>query len=437
MPALTSAISWLLFTLLIELSICTMRPWAQLENYRTFSVANSFLRSGDLESFIALSANGQPIYRLASQLREALRILQQHTAANCLAIPIENGRGERIDWYAPFSGQVCSWQMADETARVNALEKLAKLQSTFAALSARAHDTGKASQQRFALLLTQVMRFPDQNAIYLVDGNPVITFWGFIKSEHSLLREPLDDLFKTATVTDKNDITPTIVSISSDIKDKKMSLRWWHLSKVTRVLTVAVSITLACFFLFNPFKTKPVTKVEHARVTHPRSLPPSFSLVGMKLPLEQAEILPPVITLPPPITAPQPAPVDTQVLMLPSKSVKIGSTDFLDGKWHALLVNDDPQPSLPMTLQYQFKGGQGTVNARQGDKMTCRAKVSAGFMPSGNLIINSRIKARCNDGSYIQLPVLVCKQAEKQRANCLARYSTDRHFPITMTRGSK
>lgn len=404
-------------------------------------MAKSFLRSGGLESFIALSENGQPIYRIASQLREALRIQQQQTAADCLAIPIANEQGDRIDWYAPFSGRVCSWQAADEAARANALEKLAVFQTTFAALSARAYDTGKANQQRFALLLTQAMKFPDKNAIYLVDGNPVITFWGFIKSDNNPQRDPLDDLIKTATVKDTNDIKPAIAAIPSDVTDKKTSSLWWLLSIVTTVLTVATVIILAFFFLFNALETKPVTRQAPTFSSDHRSLPLPFSLAGMSLPLGHAEVVPLAVTLPAPapviapISAPEPA--DVQVMILPSKAVKIGSTAFLEGKWRAVLVNDTPHPSLPMTLQYQFKNGQGTVKIRQGDNLNCHATVNAGFMPSGNLIINSRIKARCNDGSRMLLPTLVCKQAEKQIANCIARYSAERHFPITITRGGK
>lgn len=155
-------------------------------------MAKPFLRSGNLDDVLTLGENGQPVYALASQLREALRLQQQPGVANCLAIP--NAQGDRIDWYAPIAGRAISWQAADDDARAAALPLLEHFQTTAEAISLRARHSGKANLQMFAALLSKAMQFPDQNAVFLVDGKPVITFWGCVKADGKIRNAPLDCL---------------------------------------------------------------------------------------------------------------------------------------------------------------------------------------------------------------------------------------------------
>lgn len=82
----------------------------------------------------------------------------------------------------------------------------------------------------------------------------------------------------------------------------------------------------------------------------------------------------------------------------------------MNGTWR---VTDDiktPTIGKPASLRYKLKDGQGTVRLTHGEGVTCRAKVTAGLMQSGNLIINSRVKARCSDGSRYQMPEIVFSQ---------------------------
>lgn len=47
----------------------------------------------------------------------------------------------------------------------------------------------------FGKLLTCVVPFPDENFVYLVDGRPVLTFWGFIHAGAERSRQPLHCLY--------------------------------------------------------------------------------------------------------------------------------------------------------------------------------------------------------------------------------------------------
>ena len=80
----------------------------------------ALLRSGSLQEFNVLGVEGQPVHSAALQLREAIRLKIGREAADCLAIPQKNESGDRIDWYAPFEGDVVPWSAAVSEERDSA-----------------------------------------------------------------------------------------------------------------------------------------------------------------------------------------------------------------------------------------------------------------------------------------------------------------------------
>ena len=148
-------------------------------------MAKSFLRSGSLNDILALGENGQPVYASALQLRETLRLRKQPSIADCLAIPQLNESGDRLDWYSPREGKVISWAAATDAARASALRHLENCLDGVAQISSAAKASEKSALQFFGALLEKAFRFPDQNHVYLVGGQPVLTFWGFVSLDNS------------------------------------------------------------------------------------------------------------------------------------------------------------------------------------------------------------------------------------------------------------
>ncbi|CNB94459.1 SrfA family protein [Yersinia pseudotuberculosis] len=134
----------------------------------------------------------------------------------------------------------------------------------------------------------------------------------------------------------------------------------------------------------------------------------------------------------PPVTR-----ANNNALMLPANAVKIGSTAFLNGNWRAIPEIKSSLTGKPPSLIYQIKQGKGSVKITHGDNVTCRANVTAGLMKSGNLVINSRYRAQCSDGSKYQIPEIVCKQGTTDIADCKGRYDANTTLSMTMTRESK
>lgn len=118
-------------------------------------------------------------------------------------------------------------------------------------------------------------------------------------------------------------------------------------------------------------------------------------------------------------------------LTIPTGALAQGSTDFLNGRWHAGAGIQDQRTGKPLSLNYQIKDGQGEVQMVRGDGVTCRGAVNAAIQ-SGNLAINNQGEAQCSDGSVYQMPEVQCAPGAQNIADCKGRYDANTLFPISM-----
>ena len=467
-------------------------------------MAKTFLRSGNLDAVLALGENGQPVYLSALQLREALRLRKQQKLADCLAIPQANERGDRLDWYAPFNGRVKTWLSASESERRQALTELESYQQTLNAISQRALSAEKPALKLFGALLSKAFQFPDRQYVYLVNGRPVITFWGFVDLDKRSRSDALDCLRsslqpesaplsdeplisaplpkpepepkpqpeqKTAPLPETAPAAPpvapaasvsayqAITQLSDEDEEAPAAPQPAPVAKpaksARRLLWVgaplALAVAAALAFSFWPQQPAPLP----AAATPPQKLPemkplvtvPSATQAQMQalaktLPLGNAAVAaeqpepPAAAPAEAPPTAANAAPVAKDALVMPPNAVRVGSTKFLDGNWRvSLQLSNMPGFKAP-SLRYQFRNGKGTATIVQGDGTRCKAESTAGLMSSGNLIINSRYTARCDNGTRYKMPQLVCKQGDGA-AVCEAQFGSDAIYPMTIKRESK
>ncbi|CAI2129611.1 Uncharacterised protein [Serratia ficaria] len=390
-----------------------------------------FLRSGSLDDVLALGENGQPVYACAPQLRETLRIRQRQQAADCLAIPQPNESGTRIDWYAPFPGKVTSWLAASDDQRAQALRRLERSLETLRTLAAQAQATDHPSQRLFGALLAKAMQIPDQNHVYLVDDKPVLTFWGFIRPQAQRQDDPLACLRPAEPPTEKTaPIAAAPRPLAAPAAQPAPATEIIRPAQPRRRRFVWPALMLAALLAVAGWLSRPQVHpaVAQPAAPQPRPTAPAFR---PRLPLAHATLMPP-----PPAPAAQ-TPADKHSLVLPADAVKAGSTRFLNGKWRATVALKDPLTGKRPSLQYRLNGGKGTASITHGDAVTCRAPIEAGLMASGNLVINSRAKARCSDGSRYPLPEIVCRQNDTGPAACGGRYGADTVYPMTFKRESK
>jgi hypothetical protein len=434
-------------------------------------VAKTLLRSGNLDDFQAVGGGGQAVFESALQIREALRLRKQQAIVDCLAIPQVNDSGDRVDWYSPVEGSVTSWKAAGEDDRYRALRYLENTLASVESLSKKCLQSPKTAQQLFGSLLSKAFQFPGENFLFLVDGKPVISFWGFVNLNEnarddvldclreSLIPEPdpvvIDDPEPEPVVTfehaDEPLVAPsTVVRITPEelyepepapvvaqpveepapaIVAKKRRIPLWTLP-VAAVIVAAIATPLLW-----P-KQAPSAEPAPAPAPQPVEIAPkpikAVEPLAMTLPLHQAEVVASKEKEP----APQPAPVviaaiPKDAMVMQANQVKAGSTRFLNGTWRAILDVKDPVTGKPPSMRYQIQNNKGFARVVHGDNIVCRAEVFSGLHSNGELMIKSRGTARCTDGSRYPMPEIACKAGTSDIAECRARYDANTVVPLT------
>ena len=143
-------------------------------------MAGPLLCSEPLQRYRALGLAGDPVWRAARQLRAAIaqRLSPEH--ADLLAIPEVDPSGRRIDWYAPFDGAVRRIADLGDAERAAVQDKVHRLHEGLVGLAVSMEEpTRSGAERNFARLLRHALTAPGEETLYVVDGRPVMTFWGF------------------------------------------------------------------------------------------------------------------------------------------------------------------------------------------------------------------------------------------------------------------
>lgn len=221
-------------------------------------VNKAFLRSGKLESYLPMGENGQAVYISALQLRETLRLRGKAHISQCLAIPQPNETGERIDWYSPIDGSVIPWSAASEEERISAYEILKQNQADLLAFSEKEQQkTDNKESQLFGALLSKTIQFPDENHVFIVNGQPVITFWGFVSANQVLRVDPVACL-KPAVATPLQPAAAIIPPVQEPQIITERKRPWW---RFLWWLLPLLLILLAILFLRGCFSTPSLPSV--------------------------------------------------------------------------------------------------------------------------------------------------------------------------------
>ena len=97
--------------------------------------AGPLLVSEPLQRYRALGMAGDPVWRAAGQMRTAIAARLSRRHADLLAIPEVDPTGQRIDWYAPFDGEVKKLADLGEAERGPLLDEVRRLHGDLAGLA--------------------------------------------------------------------------------------------------------------------------------------------------------------------------------------------------------------------------------------------------------------------------------------------------------------
>lgn len=430
-------------------------------------MAKTLLRSGNLDDYQAVGGGGQAVFDSALQIRETLRLRKQQAMVDCLAIPQINDNGDRVDWYSPVEGKAVAWKAAEEEARFRALRYLGSTLENAAALSRKSLQSGKTSLQLFGSLLEKAIQFPGENHVFLVDGKPVITFWGFV----NLNENPRDDVLDCLRLAD----IPPVVTVTEPEPEEEIAQEITFTEADAPLLTPVVELPKPVepepqplVMINEPEVTPPPVQTKPARRLPLWSLPvaaviiaaivgpllwkqqaaipaPSVApIVGAKadmtplpeltsaLPLHRAEIIPVAKKEKPDAGPVVIAAIPKDALVMDASQMKAGTTRFLNGNWRVMVDVKDPVSGKAPSLRYQIQTNKGTARVVHGDNIVCRAEIFSGLHQSGELMIKSRGNARCTDGSRYPMPEITCKAGTNDVAACTARYDDHAEIPLTI-----
>ncbi|PXW50652.1 hypothetical protein DFO55_12259 [Grimontella sp. AG753] len=452
-------------------------------------MAKTLLRSGDLDDFQAVGGGGQAVFDSALQIREALRLRKQQALVDCLAIPQVNDEGDRVDWYSPVEGRALAWKAADEDARFRALRYLESTLDSAATLSRKCMQSPKTAQQLFGSLLEKALQFPGENHVFLVDGKPVITFWGFVNLNESAredvlecLRredipeplaviepepEPAEEPVATVTISHADEplLAPVpgistavakdepVMQMASPVAEpepipepeptpapvavKRRRYGLWVLP-----IAAAVAAAVAVPLWLNQQHEAPAPKIVQSApvVASPEPAPVAVvrhtPTLNANLPLHQAEVIAPKVETPEPVVHEKKPLVITAIpkdaLVMDALEVKTGSTRFLNGNWRVVMDVKDQATGKDVTMRFQIQNNKGTARVIQGNNLSCRADLYSGLHETGVLMIKSRSTARCTDGSRYPMPEISCKAGTNDIAECSARFEANT-TPVAVT----
>ena len=430
-------------------------------------MAKTLLRSGNLDDYQAVGGGGQAVFDSALQIRETLRLRKQQAMVDCLAIPQINDNGDRVDWYSPIEGKAVAWKAADEEARFRALRYLGSTLENAASLSRKSLQSGKTSLQLFGSLLEKAIQFPGENHVFLVDGKPVITFWGFV----NLNENPRDDVLDCLRIAD----VPPVVTVAEPEQEEEIAPEITFAEADAPLLTPVVDLPKPAepepqppVIVNEPEVTAPPVQEKPIRRLPLWSLPvaaviiaaivgpllwkqqtaqpgPAVAAVEVAkvdmaplpaltsaLPLHRAEVTP-AVKKEKPVEGPVViAAIPKDALVMDANQMKAGTTRFLNGNWRVMVDVKDPVSGKAPSLRYQIQANKGTARVVHGDNIVCRAEIFSGLHQSGELMIKSRGNARCTDGSRYPMPEITCKAGTNDVAACTARYDDHAEIPLTI-----
>lgn len=107
---------------------------------------------------------------------------------------------------------------------------------------------GNKESQLFGALLSKTTQFPDENHIFIVDGQPIITFWGFVSANQQLRIDPVACLKPVvATIAPTSTTIPPAQEkvIITETKRPWWRFLWWLLPLL--LLLLAIFFLRGCF----------------------------------------------------------------------------------------------------------------------------------------------------------------------------------------------
>lgn len=408
-------------------------------------MSGNFIVNTPRHQMHALAFQGIMVTDCHPQLRDVLRQQLGDEYVLLFAEPVANAGDQSIDWYTPVQGTARPLAELPAEERDALRERLAHMAREIRSLAERLKATGDHARVTRGTILELALRYPGEECLYAVGGQPVFTCWGFGPGTPGAEPQDLCRISRLApsgaTVTEQADpggATPAGMTRNPDAAPGRRSgcppLLWW--------LPPLFLLPLLLWLLLTSFGGRPAlggVALFHA------PLPPFCRADQAKiadtlasLERENAALEKELETLRARLEAhmaqcrPEPAPetppgAEPEGLVIPEKSADMS---FLQGQWRCEtgLVNN--RTKEPVVVEFSFDAsGNGTGGIFER-RRACTGAARGSLTPDGTLRIRLE-EQKCGGGDAYTAQEIVCRNKEG-RADCRGRNADgspwDAHF---------
>lgn len=347
--------------------------------------SNAKLVSGFLSDHEALGVGGDPIYRAAEQIRTLLQKELGESVSQVFAIPVRNDKTNQLDWYSPIDGNAVRFGELSAEEQVQVKEIIATRFASIDQFGSRLkNEIGTEAAKTYASLLDSAKSYPNDEQIFVINGQPVITFWGFKNN-------PLSK----ASGLKANLAAPAIPLPIDQPSDQSPKRSWWQ--------RFGWWLVLAALLLFG--------------------IPAVLKSCGTDFPLYKQNAEPP--NCPQPDASPickeevKPVPQAPEKQVLSPDALKKNDLRVFEGKWVLITELLDLKTRKKLVVNLDLgSGGNGSAGTQMvGQTCTGGARVNIDGAKNFNVY---QEKLGCSDGVQRPINTYKCSVRPNQtQADCL------------------
>ena len=414
------------------------------------SKTGPLLRSDHLRSYEGLGVDGRPVYSAAQQIRAAILRQQGAGTADLFAIPQSNESGDSVDWYAPTDGPVIPWSSASEDERAEAIALLQTARTAFIEKSqSLLAEAPTGDKELFARMLPLAVQVPDNSHVYIVNGKPVLTFWGFHPQKPPIGYDVIRDLnllpvaAAAAIIPPEPPPPPVIAPVPAGRPF------WWWLLWLLPLLLLLGLLFFGLRYCAEPVPTIELPKIEQPEQPLPKVEPepepeplvepepePAPEPKPEPKPVPKPQPTPKPEPKPQPVPKPQPETKEGDTLTIPPDAMKTGSTDFLNGRWRSITGLVESGSGRPVEVEYEFKNGQGQKTILRKNGGNCTVGTQARIV-GGRLTITETGSAVCADGTRFNESRVDCRTGADGKAECQGQNKGGSDYYVEMRKLGK
>ena len=349
------------------------------------------LLSGFLSDHEALGVGGDPVYRAAEQIRTLIQKELGESTAQIFAIPVRNEKTNELDWYSPIDGNFSPFSNLSYDQQAKIKEEITDQFLLIDKLGKRLNDEiGTEAARTYASLLDSAKSFPSDDQIFVINGKPVITFWGFKRNIHA----------KASGLIPQVPVVNNSVKIASS--DNPVSKRsWWQrygwwLVLIALLILGIPALLKSCASDFPLYKN----------VSDPLNCPPSS---------QSSNNCPETLKPNEPLTPNR----ENEKQVLSPEALKKNDLRVFEGKWVLVTELRDLKTQNKIVIDLDLgTGGNGSAGTKMVGQ-TCSGAARVSIDGSKNFNVFQDV-LNCTDGSQRRVNTYNCTVRPNQtQADCV------------------